>query len=119
MSASILLYGLDRSLLRTRGMVLERAGFRVFHARSACELVNYVRHSDLLLVILCHTLEPERRDEALALIEQHCPWAKCLMLASGFSSIGAERCAVLSSRAGPSGLVEQVGRMVHAAQVSR
>lgn len=60
MSLSILNYGHDPLLLRTRDLLLNHEGFRVFTAANCAEALRFLAAQEIDLLLTCHSLsEPE------------------------------------------------------------
>jgi CheY-like chemotaxis protein len=67
-SILVLAVGLDRSLLATRTLVLEFAGYMVVSASSVKEGVGRLQAGDFDLVILCHSIPAKERERLSCLI---------------------------------------------------
>ena len=69
MSLTIVLsIGFDPSLLETRSLVLQSAGYMVESASSLKEAVNRFQSGDFDLVLLCHSVPRKDRDHLTSLI---------------------------------------------------
>jgi DNA-binding response OmpR family regulator len=66
--AVILAVGLDSSLLRTRALVLQSAGYVVQSASSVKDAVRSFLAGDFDLVLLCHSVPSLERDRLTCLI---------------------------------------------------
>ena len=66
--AVILTVGFDLSLMRTRSLVLQSAGYIVESASSLKEAVARFRAGDFDLVLLCHSIPTKDRDHLTCLI---------------------------------------------------
>jgi CheY-like chemotaxis protein len=64
----ILAVGFDPSLMRTRSLVLQSAGYIVESASSLKEAVTRFRGGDFDLVLLCHSIPMKDRDQLTCLI---------------------------------------------------
>lgn len=108
-ATSILLFGLDKSLVKTRTWVLEKAGFHVRPALSVAELCRITAETPVKLFLLCDSLEPEARAYALSHIRFRCPSARCLIvLPFGCTTEIEPTEEVLSGIEGPAKLVEVI-----------
>ncbi len=75
---TILLFGYDRHLLNSRAWLLVRVGHNVLIATNLNQLKLVRENVDLL--ILCHTLSPDDRMKAIALLSFRWPNAKRMQL---------------------------------------
>ena len=112
----ILVYGSDELLLRTRTMVLEQAGFRVFTAIRPEDAETIIKTRDVALVVLCHSLSLENRESLLEFANVREPALKTVVLTAS-NSLYPEHIpgAVLDSLDGPRKLVETVNRLLKGA----
>jgi hypothetical protein len=107
--ACILVYGSDELLLGTRTLVLEKAGYVVFPTLEASEMAKIIASQNISLLVLCHTLAPEKCEAALELAQSRIPIVRNLLLTAGespCSELGHD--ALLSAFDGPRKLVEMV-----------
>ena len=107
-ASSILVCGQNSELLRTRGLVLESAGYRVETALGSMAEVTGL--STIKVAVLCHTLSEADQQMTLALLARHAPHARalCLVPAAGSVPSGTES---LDSFQGPRKLLEVVNRL--------
>jgi hypothetical protein len=111
-SVSILLYGRDSSLLNTRELILQRAGYRVFTATDLSEIDSVLQGESVDLLILCHSLTLEQCGRALAFCHSRWPFVKSLLLAApGSWCAKGKRELVFEASAGPAELLATVGRL--------
>ena len=111
-SVSILVYGSDKLLLDTRTMVLENAGFRVFSATESEDAETIIETQGIALIVLCHSLSPQRCEAALRFANALQPAVKTLVLTAGAGTCPEKvPTAVLSAFDGPGELVETVQRL--------
>ena len=66
--AVVLAVGFDSSLMRTRSLVLQSAGYIVESASSLREAVDRFQTGDFDLVLLCHSVPMKDRDHLTCLI---------------------------------------------------
>jgi hypothetical protein len=76
----ILLLGQDARLVETRGWVLEKSGFRVCSTLQLEELKELAERETIDLFLLCDSLLPRARTQALAIIHTDWPHAKRIVL---------------------------------------
>ena len=72
--------GHDEHLIATRQWVLQSRGYRVVTASDTTVLTTLPLMPPVRLLVLCHTLSPEERDQAEALASTRWPDVKCLTL---------------------------------------
>ena len=118
---SLLLFGVNRKLAETRSWVLEKNGYRVVQVAELERLQQMAARSEMALLILCHSLAEGERSAAMLLAQARRPPLKCLALTTGVEDEpGGGPDAVVSSLAGPAGLLAAVARLAGAgAKVGR
>lgn len=111
-SPSILVYGRDASLLRTRGWVLEKAGFQVVQVQTIAD-IDRIKAVQPSLVILCHTLSAEQRQCALVTFESLWPGVKKLFMTANIVFGSNDRSTqTVSAFEGPRALIEVARKML-------
>lgn len=108
---SILVYGHEATLLQTRAWVLGTAGYRVFCTKYKLES-NSSEPIDLL--VLCHTLSPEERRNALLTLASEWPEAKKLQLRPS-SGLPENDVGIFDIFEGPRGLLQKVDELLQRA----
>jgi CheY-like chemotaxis protein len=78
--AIVLCTGIDRHVMQTRAMLLERAGHKVIPAMGERELIEACARNKFDVVVVGHSVPPFEKARVLRLIRQHCPDAKVLEL---------------------------------------
>jgi len=76
----IVMLGHDEHLLATRQWVLQSRGYRVITAKDASILTTLPLIPTVRLLVLCHTLSPDERDDAETLASIRWPDVKSLTL---------------------------------------
>jgi hypothetical protein len=76
----IVMLGHDEYLLATRQWVLQSRGYRVITAKDASVLTTLPLSPTVRLLVLCHTLSSDERDNAEALASMRWPDVKSLAL---------------------------------------
>ena len=110
-STHILICGRDAELLRTRGLVLQSAGYRV---SCTTEPIRYEDHLETVdLLVVCHTLSAEEREQAISSLANLKPGAKAVCLELNASATG-DGVPTLDSFAGPKNMLEGVKRVLNA-----
>ena len=106
---SILICGRDAALLKTRGLVLESAGYDVTVTLRSLEFEPDL--SAIKLMIVCHTLSENERRQAISILASRSPQAKIVCLAPTKGAIDASVTTVDSFR-GPRMLLDTVKSLV-------
>jgi DNA-binding response OmpR family regulator len=115
---SILLYGRDLKLLKTRQLVLQTCGYRVFAAGDISSIPPVADSTDVDLVVLCHSLTLEESGRAIARASIRWP-AKSLILRVGAESGHSEMISqVFNTLDGPVKFVSTVNRITHSGPAS-
>lgn len=81
-SALILSVGCDPSLLSTRSLLLQSAGYAVESASSVEDAIRRFRQGDFDLVILCHSLPEKERQRLIVLIRDYGSTIPLLLIAA-------------------------------------
>lgn len=76
----ILCTGFNRALMRTRKILLERAGHTVFAAMNEPAIAAACKQNRVDVVVLCQQVDRELKENTATLIRKHCPSAKILEL---------------------------------------
>ncbi len=80
MHAQITMCGTDLTLLSTRRAVLRSVGFDVLTASRVEEIEALIEVRIVDALVICHTLEPEQQQAALAVLHRYSPNAKIIIL---------------------------------------
>jgi DNA-binding NtrC family response regulator len=109
----ILLLGQDARLVQTRGWVLEKSGFRVCTTLILDEIKELAERETVDLFLLCDSLLPKSRTQALAIIHTYWPHAKRIVLTATGSSGEFEFADVVFPAAeGPRKLVAMIHNLM-------
>jgi hypothetical protein len=108
---SILIFGLDHTLLQTRHWILSRHGYATQVATDLSEVERGLAEDSIRLLILCYTLNEHQCDRALAL-GHSCPGTQILLLAHG-NCTGDGASEVLNVFEGPEELLSAVDKLMH------
>jgi hypothetical protein len=119
MQGTILIYGNDSMLVKTRGWLLERAGYRVFTAAefSAAMLVLMNQQIDVLL--LCQSLSDEERRGILETARASRPYTKCTIFGYDGREVAVDGADVVEKVEGPSTLIGAIGRILESNATSQ
>ncbi len=85
----ILSIGTDSDLLCTRNMVLQKAGYTVAAATDLRFALELLRRVWFDMVILCHAIPREKREQAVETIKQLQPRASVIALRAGTEGFNA------------------------------
>jgi|SRR6187402_1503862 len=114
---SVLIYGRDTRLLKTRTWVLEQAGFKVFTTSNPEEATERIEVSLFDLFILCHTLSVTECTDILASAHALRPEMKMLILSNSRSACESKDDPILRVFASPVALLTAVRGLTLAAPV--
>jgi DNA-binding NtrC family response regulator len=113
-TASVLVFGRDYQLIHTRGLILERAGYRVWTASSLAEVKGLLSKPRMDVMLLCHSLSTEECNKALEVTHERWPRIQTIALVSGSSGCASEPTdAVLNAIEGPAKLIKAVSKHVN------
>jgi DNA-binding NtrC family response regulator len=111
-SPTILVYGKDENLLKTRALVLETAGHRVQRAATPQRLRLLLQNDPIGVLILCHTLSEAECLEALDTAARMKPGIKSLVLTHRHSRWGEGGVsAVITDLLNPALLVSMAAKL--------
>jgi hypothetical protein len=114
MQHQILIYGHDSILLRTRKLLLQRAGFEVRTADVLDDVPGILATWRADLLILCHTVGLLERSRILEITHNPPQTFAILFLVADYQSCGvAENDAVFSTLDGPYDFLCTVCRLTH------
>lgn len=113
---SVLLYGRDAALLRTRLWILEGAGFQVWAATRRLEVEEILGREHIDLLVLCYTLSIKQCDDALARARMLQPRTKTMMLTEmSFPQLKTGYDGAVNALGHPETMIAAVKRMVNPA----
>lgn len=78
--ALVLCTGIDQSLLRTRKLILEKAGHTVVTATDQREVMAACRNQQFNVAVIGQTVSTNNKRAICSLVRQNCPSAKILEL---------------------------------------
>ena len=84
--ALVLCTGVDKALLETRRLILERAGHAVVSVRDETSLLQACQKHSFDVAVFGQTVSPNMKRHVVSLIKQHCPGVKILELYPQFSN---------------------------------
>ena len=110
----IVVYGHDQSLLDTRTWVLQGAGYRVSQASQKSELEQAANEHAIALVVFCHTLTLQEREETRVMLDHRPQIKRLLITANRPLPLQAETDPMISAFDGPRALIDMVGKVLSA-----
>jgi CheY-like chemotaxis protein len=102
----VLAVGRDPSLLKTRNLVLQSAGYMVESASSVKEAVDRFQSGDFDLVLLCHSVPRKDRDRLTSLIRTSGSLTPIVSIAGNLGECDAFATATLED--GPSNFLARI-----------
>jgi len=78
--ALVLCTGIDKALLQSRRLILERAGHTVVSAMDDQTLTTVCQKNSFDVAVIGQTVSPNMKQRIASLVRQHCPDAKILEL---------------------------------------
>jgi DNA-binding response OmpR family regulator len=111
----ILIFGYDTTLLRTRQLILSKAGFDTLTTTQLAEACRILSGQTVDLLILCHTLHETERKSILALARVSQETISVLTLVANASSYTTDgQDGILSTLDGPDILLAALHRLTDA-----
>ena len=112
--ATILMYGVDRSLLLTRRLLLEGTGARVFTTTQFEDEIELMASQKPDVLILCQSLAMDQCQTALIMARELRPEMKTMVLVSEKTSHGLEvhNGVAVDYSGGLDALLTAVGKMI-------
>ncbi len=108
MYPSVIMCGHNTTLLSTRKLVLEQAGFSV---RTAME-IHEIQDTAGAVLVLCYTLSDIERITAIEGYRSRFPGAKVLILGGHARAFPGKWCKTLTDYSGPELFLERVSQLV-------
>ena len=110
---SILISGHDASLLQTRRLVFEKAGFRVMTIHDLAVAAKTLSHRSIDVSILCHTLAAQECEIMIAEVHSACPAAKIVLLKTNGRRRVQGDYTIVNAFDGPEKLIETVEKLMN------
>ena len=110
----------DPVLLKTRGLVLESAGYQAVSARTLGDIVSGCKQHNISAVVLCHAIRADEKERLML-----AAWSCCdpttpiisLYLSSPGEAEGAD--VAIPAHDGPEALLEALGEQLTPASMRR
>jgi DNA-binding response OmpR family regulator len=112
MHGTILVYGNDQVLVTTRGLVLEKAGYKVFTAQAFGNAMLVLMHHQIDACIMCQSLTDQERRRILETARALQPEIKCAVLDFAESEAAIEGVDLIQGLMGPFTLLNAVGKLL-------
>ena len=114
--SSVLSLSHDPALLRTRMLLLQRAGCKVSCASNLQDFQTCILSQQFDLIMICQSMSAEECDAATRLAREFAPTARVLLMFTRIGKCVPEQADVmLDAHAGPRVLVETAQRMLSSA----
>ncbi len=112
MYGTVLIYGNESILTKTRGLILEKAGYKVFTAESFSDAMLVLVHHQIDICVLCQSLKDEERRGILETAHALQPEMNCAVLEGAEHGVPIEGVDLIRGLAGPSVLLNTVGKLL-------
>jgi hypothetical protein len=113
MHGTVLVYGNEPTLVTTRGLILERAGYKVFTAQAFGNAMLVLMHHQIDACVLCQSLTDEEQRGILETAPALQPEIKCAVLDFAESEVAIEGVDLIRGLVGPSTLLNAVRKAAH------
>jgi CheY-like chemotaxis protein len=111
-ASTILMFGWDPILLRTRQMLLSRHGYVVWTAMHLGEVERLLSEKPIQLLILCYSVDEYECARALELARSRPPIQSLLLISGDYASGVPRPDGVLNIFEGPAKLVSTVAKLL-------
>jgi DNA-binding response OmpR family regulator len=112
MQGTILVCGNDEMLVRTRGLILEKAGYQVFTALTFSNAMLVLMNQQIDIVVLCQSLTDEERHGILETSHALQPKTRCAALSFDGSEVVTDGVFIHRGLNGPPALLAAIGQML-------
>ena len=112
MYGTILVYGNEALLVKTRHLILEKAGYQLFSVTDFAGAANVLANQQIDLVLLCQSLSDTERRGILERARAIRPDFKCAVLGHDGRNVELEGTGVFERIDGPCGLLEATGKLL-------
>ena len=112
MHGTILVYGNEPMLVTTRGLILEKVGYKVFTAQAFGNAMLVLMHHQIDACVLCQSLTDDERRGILETARALQPEIKCAVLDFAESVVAPDGVDLIRGLAGPSTLLSAVGKIL-------
>jgi hypothetical protein len=112
MKGTILVYGNDAMLVTTRGLILEKAEYEVFTAKAFPDAILLLMNHQIDVCVLCQSLSDQERRGIVETAHALQPGVKCAVLDFEEREVRIVGVDLIRGLAGPSALLNAVGRLL-------
>jgi DNA-binding response OmpR family regulator len=112
MHGTILVYGNEPMLLTTRGLILEKAGYRLFTARTVSDAMFVLMNHQIDIIVLCQSLKDEERRGILKTAHALQPKVRCAVLDFEENQVATDGVDLIRGLAGPTTLLNAIGKIL-------
>jgi DNA-binding NtrC family response regulator len=112
MYGTILVYGNEVLLVKTRHLILEKAGYQVFSAMDFAGAANVLLNQPINLVLLCQSLSDTKRRDFLEKARAIKPDLKCAVFGDHGREVALEGTGVSEKVDGPCGLLKVTSKLL-------
>jgi len=112
MNGTILVCGNDEMLVRTRCLILGKAGYEVFTAQTFGNAMLVLMNHQIDVCILCQSLRDEERRGILETVHALQPETKCAVIDFAERVVATDGVDLVRGRMGPSALLNAVGMLL-------
>jgi two-component SAPR family response regulator len=109
---AILVYGNDATLVTTRCLVLERAGYIALPAQAFGNAMLMLLNHQIDIIVLCQSLKDEERQGIVETARALQPEIKCVVIDFNEVEDPIEGVALIQGLAGPSTLLNTIGSIL-------
>ena len=112
MNGTILVYGNEPILVKTRGLILEKAGYKVLASTAFAGAMLTLMTEQVDVLLLCQSLADEDRRGILETARAVQPEIKCALLDFEEREDSIEGVDLVRGLAGPTVLLNTIGRLL-------
>jgi DNA-binding NtrC family response regulator len=112
MQGNILVYGNDQMLVTTRGLILEKADYRVFTVQTFANAMLALMNHQIDIVVLCQSLKDEERSGILETAHALQPEIKCAVLDLEEREVKLHGVDLIQGLEGPTALLSAIGKLL-------
>jgi hypothetical protein len=109
---TILVYGNESTLVTTRGLILEKAGYRVFTAIEFSAAMIALMNQQIDVLLLCQSLRDEERRGIVETAHAIRPDIRCAVFGYDVHEIELKDTEAFENIDGPSGLLKAIGKLL-------
>jgi hypothetical protein len=112
MDGTILVYGNEEMLVKTRGLIFEKAGYKAFTAQTFGNAMLVLMNHQIDIIVLCQSLKDEERRGIVETAHALHPEIKCAVIDFEGREAPIEGADLIEGLVGPSALLNTIGRIL-------